>query len=234
MNNNTSFQITFVIMKFLVISIRKKIIAFSISLLAMISFTACFKNLPKTQIVYQNDFETYNLNGIVVSGWLNGMTGPVTDIRINSYNGSKVLGFLNNGKITLTLTKLPPHTAISVSFDLYIHNTWRNDLWKLEYDGVTQLLTGFSNDSTIQQSYPNWLGNGSALSPAQTDAYTIHLPGTCNSSQYGSSMYKMVRTVLHSNPTFTLSCSDAGSNINDFCYRSWSIDNLTIYTINNQ
>ncbi len=234
MNNNNSFQITFVIMKFLVVSIRKKMIAFSISLLVMISFTACFKNLPKTQIVYQNDFETYNLKGIEVSGWLNGNFGTLNDIKIVTYNNTKVLGRFNNCSADLMLHKLPTHSALHVEFDLYIHDNWKNDLWKMVFDNQVRLMTGFSNDSSIQQSYPNWIGNGSALSPAGSNAYDRELPGACRlaNSLHGTSLYKMDIVFLHSDSTFHLNCSDAVKPFNDFCEVSWSMDNLRITTIN--
>jgi len=201
----------------------------------MLSFSSCVKDLTKLKVVYQNDFEDYQLNSIKVSGWQNGTFGDINNIKIIDYNGNKVLGRFNNNIIQLTLTNLPKHTAISVQFDLYIHDRWKNDLWKMTFDGLDYLLTGFSNDSTIQQAYPNWLNGGAALSPAYSDAFTTHLPGVCRlaSSSHGTSMYKIVRTILHTDSTFQLQCSDAVHPLNDDCELSWSMDNLKITTINN-
>lgn len=209
--------------------------AFLLCFLVVLSFSSCFKNVTKLTVVYENNFETYNLKTIEVSGWLNGSFGAVNDIRIMDYNGNKVLGRFNDNLVSLTLPNLPEHNAISIEFDLYIHDTWKNDLWKMSYDGVDQLLTGFSNDSTVQQSYPNWLGNGSSLSAAGADAFTSNLPGACRliNSPHGTSMYKMVRTFLHSNSSLQFSCSDAGNYFNLPCDRSWSMDNLKITAIKN-
>jgi len=203
--------------------------------LLMVSFSSCVKDLPKLQVVYQNDFEAYQLNTIQVYGWVNGTVQQINDIKIEDYNGNKVLGRFNNCLFQLTLNNLPIHNAISIQFDLYLHDKWKNDLWKMTFNGTDYLLTGFSNDSTIQQSYPNWLGNGSPLSPAGANAYTTNLPGACRlaTSAHGTSMYKMVKTILSNGNTFQLQCSDAVHPFNDACELSWSIDNLKITTIRN-
>ena len=200
-------------------------------LLVIISFTSCFKNLTTVTTVYENNFDDYTLKTIRIVEF----NGPVDDIRIEKFNGSPVLGRFNNTRIELTVPALPAHTAIGVSFDLYIHDLWKNDLWKFTFDGAEQLLTGFSNDPTIDQSYPHWLGNGSSLFPAQSDAYNINLPGACESfnSPHGTSMYKIERTILHNGSTFEFTCSDAGGYFQLPCKRSWSIDNLKIIMIKN-
>lgn len=198
--------------------------------------TACTKNITRVNTIYNNDFENFDLKTIEVSGWLNGLFGPVNDIRITDYKGNKVLGFFNNARIALKLNDLPTHQAIRVEMDLYVHDNWKNDLWQMSIDGVYQLITGFSNDSTGKQSYPNWLGNGSALFAAGSDAYDSQLPGACalRNSPHGTSMYKITRTMLHTTNSFDFNCSDAGDFFNLPCQRSWSIDNLKITLINNQ
>ena len=104
----------------------------------------------------------------------------------------------------------------------------------LEFEKARRLVTGFSNDPAKWQSYPNWIGNGSPLNPPGSNSFTKNLPGACRwvTNPNGTSMYKMERTEIHSDSTFTLSCSDAGEFFNLNCDRSWSIDNLKIYTIN--
>ncbi len=173
---------------------------------------------------------------MVASGFTNNSFGPFTDIKIVDYNGSKVLGRFNNGRIDLAIHQLPRHQAVSVQFDLFIHDKWENTLWKMEIDGQEKLLTGFSNFTAIQQSYPNWLGNGSTLFPAGANSFNKNLPGACSmaSQPNGTSEYKMEQTFQHSDADFSFSCSDAGNYFNLNCERSWSIDNLKITLINNQ
>lgn len=208
-------------------------------LLIMILFAvlpvACFKNLTVTNLVYENDFESSQLNNIEVFGWNNGLFGPVDQPRISNYNGSRVLGKLNNNQVKLNLTNLPLHQEIRVELSLLLHNTWKNDVWVMQFDGNNQLITGFSNDPAIPQSYPNWIGNGSSLSPAGANALSTYLPGICNlaANPKGSSHYQLVTTLRHSASSFTLSCNDAGGVFNDTCQRSWSIDNLKISILKN-
>jgi hypothetical protein len=195
----------------------------------------CTKNLTVANTVYDNDFSSSELGALRVSGWNNGSFGTLPSPRVNNFNGNPVLGLLNNNIARLELVELPKHDIIRVEVDLYVHNNWRNDLWKMECDGETRILTGFSNDPTVQQAYPNWLGNGSALSAAGANAQQKELPGVCGNtaSEKGSSYYKIVQTFSHKQNDFTLQLSDAGGNVNDTCNRSWSVNRLTITVYHN-
>lgn len=197
---------------------------------------ACFKSLTATNIVYENNFEEYKLKDLEVFGWYNnGGFGPVNDLRIGNYNGQNVLGKLNNNLVQVNLTNLPDHQVLRVEFNLYLHNKWNNDLWRMTFDGKEMLVTGFSNDSTIKQSYPNWIGNGSPLTAAGADAVNTNLPGVCNliNSSRGTSMYRIITTISHNGNRFVLNCNDAGGAVNDTCSRSWSLDNLKISVFKN-
>ncbi len=213
---------------------EKYIYSFLFILIALLP-VSCFKSLTVTNIVYENNFEAYDANTINVSGWGSAGFGPVTDKRIVNYNGNNVLGKFNNNLVELTLNNLPQHTALRVELDLYLHNKWKNDIWKITFDGSDYLLTGFSNDPTFKQSYPNWYGNGSSLSPAGANSQNTQLPGVCSLTNLpnGTSLYKILATVEHSKEKFTLYCSDAGGTANDTCTRSWSIDNLKVSVLRN-
>jgi len=214
---------------------KAKIIYNTLFFIIAILPVSCFKSLTTTNVVYENNFEAYQLNTVEVSGWnaTNTGFGPVGTPRIRNYNGNNVLGQLNSNLVQLKLVNLPSHQALRVEFDLYIHNNWKNGLWHMTLDGRDQWITGFSNDSTIAQSYPNWL-NG-PLSPAGRDAEDIYLPGTCSfvGSLRGTSKYRMITTISHTDPIFTLGCNDAGGINNDTCTRSWSIDNLKVSVFKN-
>ncbi len=198
---------------------------------------SCFKNLTEINSVYENNFESKSLPEIEVVTWNSSGTAiiTVTEPRITDFNGSHMLGKFNNGYFRLTLDKLPVHQLLRAEFDLYVHDKWTNDLWKLEMDGALQLLTGFSNFDTVLQSYPNWLGNGSALSPAGKNAINLDLPGACvlKNSPRGSSMYRIIATIQHTNSKATVLCGDAGGFFNDTCQRSWAVDNLKVTVLKN-
>jgi len=208
---------------------------YSLLFLATVFLLSCFKNLTHSNIIYINNFEDSNISHLYVSGFNNGIFGPVSDTRISNFNGTRVLGKLNSSLVSLYQGKLPSHEVLRVEFDLYLHDKWKNDLWKLVIDGSDQLLTGFSNDSTVQQAYPNWLGNGSPMGPAGRDAANINLPGACSlsGSSRGTSLYRIIRTIPHSGEVVRITCSDAGNFFNDTCQRSWSIDNLKVSVFKN-
>src|ERR1700757_3935684 len=92
--------------------------------------SACKSNVSNETVVYTNDFESGNLTNIQ-----NGV--------ISKFNGSSVLGNYNcknnKGYFTLSLNNLPSHDLITISFDLYIHDTWDGnktapdgpDIWQM-------------------------------------------------------------------------------------------------------
>lgn len=214
-----------------------KIIYSALFILMAVLPVSCFKSLTVSNVVFENNFEAYSLNTLEVSGWNANSTGfgLVTTPRIRNYHGENVLGQLNNNLVELKLHNLPSHQAVRVEFDLYLHNKWNNDLWHMSFDNKDMLITGFSNDSTKQQSYPNWIANGIALSPAGRDAEEVYLPGTCSftNATRGTSRYRIITTISHNNADFVLRCNDAGGINNDTCTRSWSMDNLKVSVFKN-
>jgi hypothetical protein len=206
-------------------------------LMAIPALSGCFKSLTTIDVVYENNFETGDRNQLVLVGFnpAIGLFGEVTEPRIGSFAGRRMLGRLNNNRVQLDLTGLPSHNWARVEFDLYLHDGWRNDVFNLEIDGQNQLVTGFSNFRSIQQSYPNWIGNGTALSPAGKNAIDIDLRGACSlaDSVHGTSQYHIVTTIPHTRASLLFSCNDSGGALNDSCSRSWSMDNLKVSVFHN-
>lgn len=201
----------------------------------LILITSCTKDLTDVTVVYENNFNNGDPKGIVTAGWLSDFAfGEFPFNKITNYKNLKMLGVFNNTRIELDVPKLPEHTILKVEFDLYLHDTWRNDLWILNIDGHNRLLTGFSNDSNTPQSYPNWFNSGPTY-PAGNQAQEIYLPGLCSlkDNKRGTSKYKIVHTMQHTTKTVKISMSDAGGNKNDTCARSWAIDNLKISALKN-
>lgn len=195
---------------------------------------SCNKNTSKEALVYQNDFESNNLSGIS-----NGI--------INTFNNSSVLGQYNDSGFILTLN-LPKHDLVTVSFDLYIHDSWDGDkvspdgpdIWEFLIDGSPFINATFSNDACAPggfcspQSYPlNYPNN---YNNPKTGAYRTDLPGACylKDNPKGTTMYKIQKTFRHSNARMLLQCIDKLVQTNTAdpkCDESWSVDNITVKVI---
>ncbi|MDB5121046.1 MAG: hypothetical protein JWN56_2264 [Sphingobacteriales bacterium] len=192
-------------------------------------FSNCTKNLQKEEVVYKNDFEKGDLSGIIGG-------------KIFTFNNSKVLGNFNNSGFDCKINNIGSHDYVEVSFNLYIHDQWMGnsvdgtttvepDVWQMKIEGNTYLNTTFSNTDS-QQSYPD---NYQVNNPAKANSFHSYLLGMCNGSDntFGTSMYKIVKTVKSSNSSFVFECRDILGNlnaVNEHC-KSWSIDNLAIKTI---
>jgi len=216
-------------------------IVFKVVITCLIStlYFSCVKevvvNVPKITEVYYNDFEFYDLNGFKVQGHINRVFQPIKTISIIDYWKSKVLGTFNNSKIDLEIDSIPLHNALNVQFDLYIHDNWQNDMWKMEFDNNEMLVTGFSNNKYVPQSYPDWINAGFPPNPAGSNAFDLTLKGACrfNTLAGGTTLYKIEKTIIHSDSTFKFSASDAGEFFELNCERSWSIDNFKVSAIYN-
>ncbi|WP_214071540.1 hypothetical protein [Mucilaginibacter sp. dw_454] len=171
----------------------------------------------------------------------------ITNGTIEQYNNTAVLGRYNNGYFALTVNDLPKHDLLTVSFDLYIHDTWDGnkpapdgpDIWQMTIDENTFINTTFSNQTftpgyfTNPQSYPfNYPNN---YSNPKTGAYRTDLPGVCGAiGPNGTTEYKITKTFAHTNRTVILKCLDKLVQTNapdQKCDESWSVDNITIKAI---
>jgi len=144
----------------------------------------------------------------------------------------KVLGDFRIGTRSLTLTGLPSHTEVTVSFDLFIiggwvgnSSVWGPDSWALRVDGgPTLLYTTFSN-SGDDQAYPGTFPGDSHL--AQTGAAEIHTLGYPPDAYGGApdSVYNLSFTFAHSPSSLILNFTGGpGVGIG----QSWGIDNVVV------
>jgi hypothetical protein len=156
------------------------------------------------QRVYINDFE--NPEDPLLE-WSN----PATDITPEG--GRRFLGQFGSDTVELTLTDLPPHTSVTVSFDLYIIQSWDGndfdgdpDIWDMSVaDGPTLLHTTFDNqpeDPEHRQAYPDAFPGGDH--PAQTGAAEIN---TLGYTFFGDSVYQLSFTFSHSSSSLILDFS---------------------------
>jgi len=211
----------------------KKILLFIIPLCFIGS---CNKSTVSNEtVVYQNDFETNDLSNI-------------TNGTITQFNNTSVLGRYNDTSFTLSLKGLPNHDLITISFDLYIHDSWDGnkatpdgpDIWGMIVDNSPYIYTTFSNSDCSPgnfcspQSYP--LDYPNNYNNPKTGAFRTDLPGACSwaSSTHGTTMYKISKTFKHSEKTLMLKCWDKlvqPNTIDPKCDESWSIDNINVKAI---
>jgi hypothetical protein len=197
--------------------------------------SACKQQVKNEIIVYTNDFESNNLTGIT-----NGI--------ITQFNNNSVLGQYNTGNFTLSVNNLPNHHLVTISFDLYIHDSWDGnkqsplgpDIWQMLVDGDTYINTTFSNESCPPnwfcppQSYPyNYPNNYNNPKKA---AYRTDLPGACSllNNPNATSLYRIEKTFSHSDSKLLLKCLDKliqTDSADPKCDESWSVDNIRVKVI---
>lgn len=182
------------------------------------------------QLIYQNDFD-----GVINAEW----SKTVRDVSPNNHG---FLGQFGNDDVILSLTDLPEHTSISLSFDLYIIRSWDGnsvqsgstvigpDTWDLNVaNGSTLLHTTFSNGDPLQnarQAYPNPYPGGNQ--PARTGAADNSSLGyNFRTAEYTDSTYQLTFDFAHSTSTLELHFSASGLQLLDD--ESWGIDNVEIY-----
>ena len=183
--------------------------------------------------VYTNDF-----SGAIGLEW---SVRPVSNTPLGQ---RKFLGEFGGESTTLTLTNLPPHSHLSVSFDLFVIKSWDGDvtdegpdLFTLEADGQKMLQYSFSSHD-IQarqrtQSYPAQYPTRHF--PFGTGALEKNTLGYSWNSAWGAplhntdTVYHLVGTMQHSagamNLVFKALGTTGRATIVD---ESWGIDNINV------
>lgn len=200
---------------------------------------SCKRHINSTEsLIYSNDFESNNLTGI-------------ENAVVSKFNNSNVLGQynsnVNKGFFKLTVNNLPKHDLVTVSFDLYIHDTWDGnvqsadgpDIWQMLVDGATYVKATFSNGDCQPgyfcppQSYPFNYPN--SYNNPKKGASRTDLPGICGlAGPNGTTLYKITKTFSHSSGTLVLHCLDAliqAGTADQMCDESWSVDNINIKAV---
>ncbi|HEY8166665.1 MAG TPA: hypothetical protein VIF83_14020 [Gemmatimonadaceae bacterium] len=190
---------------------------------------------------------------------LDGGFGASSPPIISAYNdaANKFIGRLDNHELDLIVPN--GGSKYSVTFDLIIIGSWDGDgqqsgkefgadLWSVGLactpgGAIVQnlLTTTFSNQKTVQQSYPNVWRDGRGGATAGTGALSIDALGFRNDptshtpqfSSYGDTEYRLsfagVNPCGAGSPLyvlFTVPNASLQSNYDE----SWGVDNLTIKT----
>lgn len=200
-------------------------------------FYGCFKDIPKKTIVYEQHFENATNIGIDVYN----AQGLVDTPTLTTFNGQHVFGRFNNNFLYLKVKKLPAHSILKISFDLYIHDNWDGDYiapgislpdaWVMNLDNYPLYLTTFSN-GTYRQSFPDNYTAGGFKNIAKANAWATDLPGACSSQSAPNktTLYKIERLTSHTGDSLVITMNDVLQPPGNYCLKSWSIDNLVITT----
>lgn len=177
--------------------------------------------------VYSNDF-----SGGAGAEWSNTSTTTVNgeDFLADSPLGSGA------GTNTLTLSGLPSHDSVTVSFDLYaIQSLDGNgqqgggiDNWQLTADSNNLLFTNFANFTGANtQAYPNQVspyGPGGDFAPRTGAFENGHLGyGT---GDFGDSTYRFSFTFLHSDSNIALDFISLQNQAPGD--EGWGLDNVVV------
>ena len=225
--------------------IVKKLVSFLLFALILTSVSSCSKSkeLSRDELVYNNDFESGDLDAI-------------DGAQLMTFNNSTVLGNYNNDGFTLHLNNIGAHDFIYISFDLYIHDSWdgnfnniepdQPDAWFIElrpdidsYPSIPFNVweTSFSNSICnevycLRQSYPNVF----PFENRPRKGVSQVLPGLCSlaSNNDGTTLYTIEKGFEHQGNALLIRFYDKlyqPNAVDEKCDESWSLDNLKIRVI---
>lgn len=173
---------------------------------------------PNSRLVRLEDFE---------HGAQPGWTIPVTTVP--PVGGRRFLGEFGQEAVSLNLGQLPPHTELTISFDLILHGAWQGnavaDDWSFFVDGSPILQTTFS--SYTYQSFPNQYFT--AYNPPATGSLESNTMGYelvySSISMLEDTRYRITETVAHNATGAQLTFSSTVANPAE---TRWSLDNVVV------
>jgi hypothetical protein len=177
-----------------------------------------FNGFVGEMLIYQNDFE----DGAGLE-W----SDPSTEI---TPSGERFLGQFASDAITLTLSTLPTHNQVRITFDLYLIRSWDGnntdfgpDIWELSLDGNSILLTTFSNFDASRQAYPGSYPGGDF--PPRTGAAANNTLGYLWEGEPKDSTYHLTFVIDHTATNLEAEFSGALQVVTD---ESWGLDNVEV------
>ena len=193
------------------------------SCLTAVSMRSTAQTLDEPHTFYQSDFSQNDFDG-----W--------STTQTIEYDNRILLGNFSNETCSLTLSCLPAHTSLQLTFDVYALDTWDGngstggpndpDLWFTSIDGNTLIETTFGHAFGVPQSYP-------ANYPAHNDPFSGATQQCLETFCYGqicaSAQYSMSFTIEHS-----LSNAEiifGADLLQDICDESWALGDVAISLI---
>jgi hypothetical protein len=188
------------------------------------------------RIVYFNDFED---DALVGPEW------TMRPLSATPAGGRRFLGELSRATTSLTLDGLPPHTSLSLAFDLYVLKSWDGsdvhygpDHWQLSVgDGAVLLDTTFSNQPIATPGAANDLQSFGGLGalgsfPAFTGAAESRTLGylyrrsSTHTTEEQDAVYHLRFEIEHTVGQVTLAFQ--GANLSGVPDESWGLDNVLV------
>lgn len=197
-------------------------------------FTALMLNATASQavVVYENDFQT-----VAGSEWSH--TTLQNTPTPYSFGPRSFLGEFGNDTVSLNLSGLTPHNALTLTFDLYLIRTWDgsssgtafdfgNDSFKLSVgDGPVLLDNTFSNGNPAGQSFGPASINPQFTGAAETYSLGYVVPGSILAKpQVMDSVYRLSFNFAHTTDQLTLNFSGYGLQAMED--ESWGLDNVRV------
>jgi hypothetical protein len=175
-------------------------------------------NTPDVAAYYLTDFESG-----AGAEWSTNLT------TLTPTGARRFLGEFLNDTVALTFPDLPPHTNVTVAFDLFIIRSWdgyaTDDYWRLAVAGGPVLLdTSFSAQDSIPetQNFPFNFPTGNFL--AGTGATETNSLGFTLSSTPLDNVYRLSYSFAHTAPSLTIEFS--GRSLENLPNESWGLDNV--------
>jgi ankyrin repeat protein len=199
------------------------------------------KNLVETTI-YQNEFDEETPGEEWSTTTTGAFAGPLKLSGIPN-TGKHFLGEFGDQNLRLTLTKLPPHSTVTVVVTLLTINTWDGggieggtgpDIWEARVEGGPMLFrTTFANRNEDWQHIPLQAFPGEYTReshPERTGALArdvLHI-GATNDNPTGEpdAVYRLKFSFAHNKSILMLNFQ--GKNLEELSNESWGIRNIEV------
>ncbi len=180
--------------------------------------------------VYSNDFQ-----GAVGSAWSN------TSTDTTPVGARRFLGQFRNDTVTLSLSGLPAHSAITVSFDLFVIRSWDGDhasfgpdIFDLDVAGgpadlVHTTFSCFTPPQAYPGSYPGSSNpRGTGAVETNTLGYSFPACTVPGGSVLSDAVYRFNLTFPHSASSLALIFSGSMAQVVSIEDESWGLDNVVV------